>query len=142
MEPANSDPNISLRYRSLLTLWFAITMSVMMFLALVYVTDTRMTGNRTLTLVLEIVAVVPFGLSFLVKQRILAKAVAEQKLDLVQSGYIAAFALCEPAALLGLVDHFANGSPYFYVGFLFAGLGMLLHFPQKKYLLAAANQQF
>jgi len=142
MEPANSDPNISLRYRTLLTLWFAITVSVLTFLALVFVTDIKMTGNRTLTLVLEMVAVVPFGISFLVKQRILAKAVAEQKLDLVQPGYVAAFALCEVGALLGLVDHFVNGSPYFYIGFLFAGLGMLLHFPQKKYLLAAANQQF
>lgn len=118
------------------------TMSVLTFLAVIYFIPVEVVPNRTLSLLLNLVAIVPFGISFLVKQQILNKAIAEQKLELVQVGYVVAFALCEAAALLSVVDHFANHSPYFYVGFIFAGLGMLLHFPQKKYLLNAANQQF
>lgn len=143
MSPDNSgQPDVATRYRVIMILWFAIIMSLMMLLVLVFVATVNPNGNRRLALILETVTVVPFGISFLVKQRILAKAITEQKVDFVQPGYVAAFALCEMAALLGVVDHFTTNSPYFYVGFLLAGLGLLLHFPQKKYLLQASGQEF
>jgi hypothetical protein len=91
---------------------------------------------------LNSIAIVPVGVSFLLKQRILEQAVAGQRLDLVQTGYILAWALCEMAALLGLMDHFANGYRYYYVGFIFAAAGLLLHFPRKQHLLDASQQQF
>ena len=144
MQPIGSDrPNIEARYRTIITLWLAVIMSVLTFLAIIYFIPVEVPSpNRTLSLLLNILAIIPFGISLLVKQRILNKAIGEQRLDLVKAGYVAAFALCEAAALLSVVDHFINNSPYFYVGFIFAGLGLLLHFPQKKHLLNASNQQF
>ena len=137
-----TNQDIGPRYLTLLILWFAICVSIGLFMVMIWFVPSSASGNPTLGLVLEAATVAPFGLSFLVKQKLLGKAIAEQKLEGVQSAYIPAFALCEASALLGLLDHFINGSKYFYVGFILAGLGMLFHFPQKRHLRAAAGQEF
>lgn len=143
MKPVDpNQPNIEVRHRTILILWFAIVMSVLMFLVLVQFTPTSGTGDLKLSLILNSAGIVPLGMSFLLKQRILEQAVTKQRLDLVQVAYVLAFALCEMAALLGLVDHFLSGSRYYCIGFVFAGLGLMLHFPRKQHLLDAAQQQF
>jgi hypothetical protein len=142
MQPDPNQPNIDLRYRTILPLWFAISMSLVMFLVLIHLSPVELVENRRLSLLLNCLGIVPLGIWFLVKQRLLDRSVDEQRLDLVQVAYVVAFALCEPSALLGLMDHFLTGSKYYYVGFSFAGLGMLLHFPQKRHLLAASRQEF
>jgi hypothetical protein len=143
MKPINpNQPTIEMRYRTILILWFAIAMSVLMFLVLTQFTPNRENGDLKLSLILNGAGIVPLGLSFLLKQRILEQAVAQQRLDLVQVAYVLAFALCEMAALLGLMDHFLSGSRYYYFGFLIGGLGLLLHFPRKQHLLDASQQRF
>ena len=137
-----AEPNIAARYQTLLILWFAICMSITFFMVIIYLVSVHPSGNPSLGLALESATVVPFAVSFLVKQQLLGKAIAARKIDLVQSGYTAAFSLCEASALLGVLDRFVNGSKYFFVGFVLAGLGMLLHFPQKRHLLAATGQEF
>lgn len=139
------DPNqttIEMRHRTFLILWFAIVMSVLMLLVLAWFTPTRETGDLKLSLILNCAGIVPLGISFLLKQRILEQSVTKQRLDLVQVAYVLAFALCEMAALLGLMDHFINGSRYYYVGFVFAVLGLLLHFPRQQHLLDASGRPF
>jgi hypothetical protein len=143
MKPMNpNQPNIEMRYRTILILWFAIVMSVLMFLVLTQLTANRGTGDLKLSLILNSAGIVPLGMSFLLKQRILQQAVAKQRLDLVQVAYVLAFALCEMPAVLGLMDHFLSGSSYYFIGFVFAGLGLMLHFPRKQHLLDASQQQF
>ena len=153
MRNDSNPPIIEVRYRTLFILWFAICMSVLLFLVLVQFTPVKinvqhstcsdcLSSNLRLSLVLNSLAIVPLGISFLIKQRILAQANALQKIDMVQSAYVVAFALCEASALLGLLDHFINGSHLYCVGFIFAGLGMLLHFPRKQHLLDASQGQF
>lgn len=143
MKPIDpNQPTIEMRYRTLLILWFAICMSVLLLLVLVLFTPVTVAGNPQLTVILNGLAVVPMGISFLFKRQMLGQAVAEQSLDRVQSAYVMAFALCEASALLGLLDHFLNGSRYYFVGFMFAALGMLLHFPRKQHLLDASQKQF
>lgn len=137
--PDTSQPDIAARYRTLLILWFAICMSVLMFLALSRLTPVTAAENPVLTLALNSLGIVPVGLSFLLKQRTLAKSVATQRLDLVQSAYVLSFALCESSALLGLMDHFITGSKYYYFAFALAGVGLLLHFPQKQNLVNASS---
>ena len=149
----SNQSNIEVRYRTLFILWFAICMSVLMLLVLVQFTAVKinvqhsicsdcLSSNLRLSLILNSLAMVPLGISFLIKQRILVQANALQKIDMVQSAYVVIFALCEASALLGLLDHFINGSSLYYVGFIFAGLGMLLHFPRKQHLLDASQEQF
>ena len=140
MKPTDTGQlDIDMRYRTLLILWFAICMSVLMFLAIIHFSPVVAGENRQLTLVLNSLSVVPVALSFLLKQRALAKSVEAQRVDLVHKAYVLSFALCESAALLGLLDHFTTGSKYYYLAFAISGLGMLLHFPQKKHLVNAST---
>lgn len=140
MKPDDTtQPDIDARYRTLLILWFAICMSVLMFLVVIYLSPVVVAGNRNLTLALNSVGMVPVALSFLIKQKALAKSVETQRLDLVQSAYIVAFALCESSALFGLINHFTTGSRYYYFAFAIAGLGLVLHFPQKQDLMNASS---
>ena len=140
MKPTDTNqPNIEARYRTLLILWFAICMSVLIFLVVINFTPVAAAANRQLTLALNSLGIVPVALSFLLKQRALVKSVETQRLDLVQSAYVLSFALCESSALLGVVDHFTTGSRYSYFAFVIAGLGLLLHFPQRKNLVNASS---
>jgi hypothetical protein len=143
MQPIDPNkPNIALRYRTLLTLWFAMFMSQIMYLVFIQLAAFKTNANQRLTVVLICVGLVPAALSFLLKQIILARSVESQRVESVQVAYVVAWALCEIPALLGLVDHFVTGSSYYYLAFVVAGLGILLHFPQRKHLLAASDQQF
>ena len=142
MKPIDpNQPTIEMRYRNLLVLWFGISMSVMSFLAFVQFIRVSVESNVKLSLILNSVGILPVGLSFLLKQRILEQAISGQNIERVQIAYVLAWALCEMSALLGLVDHFVNGSPYYFIGFVFAILGMLGHFPRKQHLLDASQKQ-
>ena len=140
MDP--TQPNIEARYRTLLTLWAAILMSILVLLGITLFVSSNAPTNPTLSLLLNCAGVMPLALSFVLKSQLLNKAIRERQIEQVQTAYVLSFALSEMAALLALLDHFMNAGQYYYVGFGFAGLGMLLHFPQKKYLLAAAGQEF
>ena len=139
-DPSKTNPDA--RYRTLLILWFALSMSILMYLAFVQLATVEENPNQKLSLALNTLSLVPVALSFLFKQKILERSVEEQRVDLVQVAYVVSFAFCEVPALLGLVDHFVTGSKYYIVGFSIAGLGMLLHFPLKKNLIAASYRQF
>lgn len=142
MQPNETNqPNIEMRHRTLLILWFAMCMSQLMFLVLVQFTPQPPTGNVRLSLILNSLAVVPVAISFLVKQRMLELGINEQKVEQVHTAYVVSWALSEVAGLLGLLDHFLNGSRYYYVGFMFAGFGLLLHFPRKQHLLDASQRE-
>jgi hypothetical protein len=140
MDP--NQPNIDGRYRTILTLWFAITMSVVIFAVMTIFVPGTAPGNARLSLMLNCGGIVPLALSFLLKSQVLNKAVQQQRIDQVQVAYVLSFALSEMAGLLAVLDHFMNGGAYYYVGFIFAGLGMLSHFPLKKHLLAASGREF
>jgi hypothetical protein len=139
MKPSDTGrPDLDETFVTLLKLWFGICMSVLMLFALTYFVPGGTDENRQLTLVLNVLGVGPVALSFLLKQKMLAKSIATQQVDLVQKGYLLSFALCESAALLGVVDHFLTGSKYYYFAFAIGAVGMLLHFPQKRHLVNAA----
>ena len=140
MDP--NQPNIDGRFRTLLMLWFSITMSVVIFLGMAVLVPAAGASDVRISLALNCAGIVPLALSFLLKSQILNKAAQQRRLAQVQVAYVLSFALSEMPALLGLADHFVNDGRYYYVGFIFAGLGMLLHFPQRKHLLAAWGQEF
>ena len=142
MQTDRNQTNLDARYRTLLILWFALAMSVLMYLLFVQMTTVEINPNQKLSLALNTLGLVPVALSFLIKQKLLDRSVGEQRLDLVQVAYVISFAFCEVSALLGLVDHFVTGSKYYTVGFSVAGVGMLLQFPLKNNLIAASYKQF
>lgn len=96
------------------------------------------TENSNLSFILLGVAVLTTVTSFLIKNKLLTNAVERQQMALVQQAYIATWAITEVAALLGLVDFFATGNRYYYVLFIIAAVGMLLHFPRREPVESAA----
>src|SRR6185295_16678971 len=142
--PSNdsNQTNIALRHRTLLTLWFAMTMSIVLWVVLIRIVASTNPVNQRLGLLLVCLGLVPMSLSFLVKQILIGKAIDGQNLMLIQQAYVTSWALCEGAALLGLLAHFLAASPHYYFGFILAGIGILLHFPQRKHLLQASRQEF
>ena len=140
MKPTETDQaDINTQYRTIRVLWFAICLPILFFLAIIYMSPVAVAENRQLSLVLNGIGVIPVAMSFLLKQKLLAKSIETQRLDLVQKAYVLSFALCESSALFGLTDHSITGSKFYYFSFAIAGLGLFLHFPQKQNLVNASS---
>lgn len=132
------EPRVELRHRNILIIWAAILMLVPMYLVLIWINSVPPDPEKsTLSFMLLGLSLVPVVISFLVKQKLLAKAAELQKLELVQQAYVVAFVLCEAALLLGLVTYFVTGSPYYVAAIAIGALGLLMHFPRKQHLLDA-----
>ena len=139
MRPVNQQVTLDARYRTLLTLWFALTISIGMFFLLTLLTSPEnATENPVLSLSLLIVGMLFVIASYLVKQNFLARSVNEQDPFLVQKGMIVAAALSEVAALLGIMDYFLTAHRHYYVLLIVALIGSLLNFPRRNQLLAAS----
>jgi hypothetical protein len=143
MQSANqNDPqtNIELRIRTLRTLWIAMLLSIGMYFVFTLFKGRpeNVEPNNTLFLVLVVIAMATTLISIPIKNRILGQAVEHQHVQAVQPGYIVAWALCEVAAILGVIDFFATGDRYYYVLFIIGALGQLLHFPRREHVVDAS----
>ena len=139
MQPVNQQESLDVRYRTLLTLWFALTVSIGMFFLLTVLAPVEdLTENKALSYALAAIGAVLVIASYFVKQKLLARSVNEQNIGLVQTGMATASALCEAAAMLGVVDHFITGNRYYYVPMIIAVIGSLLNFPRRAHLEAAS----
>jgi F0F1-type ATP synthase membrane subunit c/vacuolar-type H+-ATPase subunit K len=128
------------RYRVLVILWFAMLGSVVMFFVITKITGTPKAAEANMTLVSIFMALGLFtiGLSFVLKRRLLSQAIERQRPDLVQTGLIVGMALCEAAAIFGLIIFFVTGYAYYYLCFIVSLAAMLLHFPRREHLRAAS----
>ena len=75
--------------------------------------------------------------SFVVKSIFYRRAAELQQPAQVQTGLIVALALCEAAALMGLVGLLVTWNEYAYLLFALGALGMALHFPRRGQVEAA-----
>ncbi len=143
MRPMNEPATLEPRYRTMMILWFALLCSIGMFFlfAVLMAPDFAVTENKMLTLTFFAVGTMAVIISRFVKQRFLSQAVEKQDVALVQTGMISAAALCEVAAMLGLMDWFITGNRYYYVLFIIAVIGTLLNFPRRDHLLAASYKK-
>ena len=147
MQPKERDDlhaKLDARFRVILILWFALLSSVVVYFLVSLVIQRPNVDdgeNRTLTFGITVVGTVAVIVSTALRRRFLAKSVDQQRLELVQTGYIVALALCEFAALLGLVDRMVTGNRYYYVLFVIALIGMALHWPRRDHLLAASYKR-
>jgi len=127
------DIDLNKRYQTMLTLWFALLMSVVMYFIFILLAapplsiEPRTQTQSILIVVLTMMGAIVVAISFLVKNRCLVSSVDKQDVTLVQKGMIIACAMCEVSALLGLLERFVIGYPGYYLMFLFAAAGMLLH---------------
>ena len=142
INPQEAEAKVAARYRVLLIFWMAMLASLAFLLILALVVPGSGTPNQTLTFALLGIGLVAVIVSVLVKQSLLRQAIEKQQLQLLVNAYVIGFALCESAALFGLMDHFVTGSVYYRISFIVAALGMLVHFPKKDHVRAASYKQF
>ena len=145
MEPMNQRPESSgleARYRVLLILWLAMLSSAFTFFVLTMIIGMpeEIDANMMLVPFLMAVGIFSIILSFVLKRRFLSRAVERQSPELIQVGLVVALALCEVAALLGLVIFFVTGCHYYYLAFILSVMAMLLHMPRRDALRAATFQ--
>jgi hypothetical protein len=130
----NKSQTIEERILTMRILWFAMLLSVVIYFVItIFVRRSAdLTTNQSLSLALLVAGASTTLVSFLIKAKLLARAVEQRSPAMVQQGYIVTFAITEVAALLGLLDFFATSDRYYYVLFIIAAGGMLLHFPRRE----------
>jgi hypothetical protein len=138
-QPANQQPNVELRIRTMRILWLAMFFSIVLYYALTFFVrpSPNTNPNSMLFLILVVIALSMTLISFLIKNRLLTRAAEQQRVQLVQQGYIVALALTEVAALLGLLYFFITGDPYYPILFIIGACGQLLHFPRREHVINA-----
>jgi magnesium-transporting ATPase (P-type) len=139
-----NDPPISTeaRIRTMRILWVALLVSIGNFYVLT-IWQSRsgeVVPNQTLSISLLGGAVLAVLASFVIKGKLLSRAIEQRQTGMVQQAYVVAWAVNEVAALLGVFDHFSTGNRYYYVQILIAACGLLLHFPRREHVMNAAFQ--
>lgn len=141
MNTQATDPqnNVEITLRKLRVLWLGGLASLAGFFLLTLFTarPDNLEPNDTLFLVFVGVALTTTLASFFVKKQFFKRAEQQQQVELVQQGFIVAAMLTEAAALLGVLDFFVSGDRYYYVLFIIAACGQLLHFPRREPVLHA-----
>jgi len=139
ISPQEAEAKVAARYRVFLVLWLAILMSVVLFLVLALVVAGTGVANPTLSYSLVGISLIVVIGSLVLKHRLVNQAIEKREVQSLQGASIVGMALCESAALFGLLDHFVTGSNIYWFAFLFAATGMLLHFPKKDSLRAVSS---
>ena len=138
--PQQIEAKAEAQHRTIMILWFGILMSMFLFLALtIFVPNQNPEPNTTLGFVFIALAFMVVMASILIKRRVMQRAIEKRDSAMLQTGYILGFALCESAALWGVIDHFVAGSRYYYFCFVLGLLGMLKHFPKKDHVRTATG---
>ncbi|HEY5839630.1 MAG TPA: hypothetical protein VIT19_11390 [Pyrinomonadaceae bacterium] len=136
--PQQIEARVEARHRIILIIWFSLLMSISIFFVMTLMIPAHNAEpNTTLSFVLIGAAFMVVIFSVLIKLRVVQRAIEKRDPAMLQTGYVAGFALCEAAALSGVIDHFVTGSSYYYFSFALGALGMLLHFPKKDHVRAA-----
>ena len=135
--------DLNKRYQTMLTLWFALLMSVVMYFVFVQIAappiaNAENPSNSRLVVVITALGAMFVVVSFMVKRKLLERSVEAQDVGMVQKAMIVALALCEVSALLGLLERFVFGNREYYLLFILAAAGDLFHFPRRSQLEAAS----
>jgi drug/metabolite transporter (DMT)-like permease len=121
------------------TLWMGMMLSIVGYFVLTLFAGRSedLEPNPMLSLILLAVAASAALVSFPLKSKLLNRAIEQQQVPMVQQAYIVAWAITEVGGLLGVLDFFTTGDRYYYLLFMIAALGQLLHFPRREHMLNA-----
>lgn len=129
-EPSKAGDN---QYRQQLVIWLALVMSLVMYfviLRLVPPPVTEAVPGLVTGLMVGAIGLVAF--SFLVRNRMVARGDTEGAPRQPPAPMIVPLAMCEAAALFGVVVWFVAGTAEAYYFLLLGGIGMLLHYPKRE----------
>ena len=130
------------RHLTLLIIWGAILMNVVIFFVManfIGPDPATLSDNRLLTVGLSGLGTFTALVSVFFRQKMLARAIEQRRPETVSSAYIVAFAMCEVAALCGLLLRLVTNDPYYYLLFIVAVIGLLLNFPRRIDSASAAS---
>ncbi|HEV2884880.1 MAG TPA: hypothetical protein VGW36_08480 [Pyrinomonadaceae bacterium] len=134
----NMEMNVEKQHRTLLILWVAFLMSIVMYLFIAVVLPRpEEPVVRPLAMALSFASAFLTVVSFGVKKKFVSNAISQQNPQLVTKGFILAAAMCEAAALLGLLDLFIARDRNYWTLIAIALLGMLVNFPRRSHLVSA-----
>jgi len=135
-------------YSTLLIIWFALLVSQLLFLVLVYfirpgllsldLSRPLLNESAVAIIVIAGLAVTDLILSFVMRRRYLDQAIGERNVGMVATALIVGCALSESVSLFGLLLAFAFNYPYFWLLSALGIVGTVLHFPQKANVEAAS----
>ena len=122
------------------TIWLAMILSIGAYwvFCLVRGRPEGLAPNNALFLGLVVVSLSATLVSFLVKSQLLNRAIEQQQVQQVQQAYVVGWAITEVGALLGMIDYLVSGDRYYYVLFIIAACGQLLHYPRREHVLNAS----
>lgn len=151
MNPNPQNVNIEQAYQTLTIVWFALFVSQLLFLVVLFFARPEiyqfdfsrplLGENAVMVIAFAALAVTNFLLSFILSKKYLNQAISEQNIGLVQTALVIGCALCESVTLFGLVLAFAFSYQYFFLWFLVGILGTILHFPKRDNLIAASYKK-
>lgn len=135
------------RLRLMRIVWAGLLLAVGFYALVAYLVDPptdaerRAAGEAAPALLLPLLVILGAAVvlaSIVVKRAFARRAEAERRPELLQTGLIVGAALCDAAALFGFVGLLVTGDRYAYLLFAVRAVGILLHFPSRDRLLAAA----
>ena len=133
------EQNVELKLRTLRVLWLALFSSIGLYFAMTFFVgpSENTEPNPTLSLILLVVGLSTTLISFVIKSKLIARAIEQQQIQLVQQAYIVVWAVTEVAGMLGLLDHFVTGHTHYYILFIISACGFLLNAPRRDHLINA-----
>ena len=141
-QPMNQNPqaNLELKIRTMRMVWVSMLFSLagLFVLTIFQKRSEDVTPNPTLSLILLLAGASTTLISFLIRSRLLSRAVDQQQVTLVQQAYIVGWAVNEMTALLGVIDFFVTGHRHYYILLIISALGLLLQFPRREPVVNAA----
>jgi hypothetical protein len=153
---------IKVQYQTLVVIWFALLMSQVLFLVVVYAAKpellaatppsdnfsvaapavTDFFGDKPLiTFAFAASALIFFALGLILSRQHIRRAVRDSDASCVQTGLVLGCALSEIPSILGLILAFGFEYPYFYLWMALGAFGIILNFPRKSNLDAATYKQ-
>ena len=142
---------VRVEYKSLVVIWFALLISQGLFLAIVMIVKPGIisaAGNADplgdkplIVLAFAVAAVAFFALSIILGRQHMRRAIVDHDQACVQTGLVLGCALSEVCSVLGLVLAFVWNYPYFFLWMILGTLGILINFPRKGTLDAAAIRE-
>ena len=135
-------------FKTLLIIWFALVMSQVIFVVMIYAVKPEMLhfdlvrpalGDTPIVVAaFAVLTLANLAMSFIMPKRFLTQSVDQQDIGLVQTAMIIGCALCESVSLFGVLLAFAFNYKYFFIFSAIGILGTLLHFPRRGDVHAAS----
>lgn len=147
----NQKINVEQMYRGLSMIWFALVFSQFLFLLIAYIVKPNLFRfefsqpflgeNTIIVLIFILVAFTNIAISFFLRKKYAAQAVAEQNVNYVQTAMITGCALCEAVSIFGLMLAFVADYQYFFLWSILGIGATLFHFPRRDELIAATYKK-